>query len=408
MVKKFLVILIASMAIGMIPSSTVFADGTTTVSSPIFGASTFNTTVSNSSTASLQGSATLNGKLEIKAQQPNMQHSLKQRRKEHKEHGLVCRTGIAIWGASETSNGTVWIPKPGNHGETHACLVHGIWRQILGPPSQWNCGNQIVWMHEQLPKQAVKFTGKFVIVTHFTYTVTVSVNAEAKQEASATVECKLAGVNASSSAHATGVAVANASATATGSSESYAATKAKSSAEAKILVSEKATILASAQANASVQLQGQATTYCSSQPVPVPPKTCTELGTCPKPPTCAELGTCTPPPSHWTEVSCVGFEELKGGDSYLVSCAVSDDNGAQISLSAYSNDANSRVSGINCYSNGGSPTCPSGGTFEFTVEGINNSSEVLSSSITIVASANGIPKEFISNPFPVDPYEGGF
>lgn len=243
------------------------------------GVSTFNLAVTNSSSSSLQGSATLNGKLEIKAQQPSLQHKLKT----HKEHGLVCRTGIAIWGASETSNGTVWIPKPGNHGKTHACLVHGIWRQILGPPSQWNCGNQIVWMHEKLPKEAVKFTGKFVIVTHFVYTVTVNVTAEAKQEGTATATCTLPGVTASSTVHAIGVATGNATGTEQGSSQAEATAKAKSEAEGIVgSHSSETALFASAQANASVKLEGQATAYCSEVKPPPPTPNCEELKNCQK------------------------------------------------------------------------------------------------------------------------------
>ncbi len=112
----------------------------------------------------------------------------------------------------------------------------------------------------------------------------------------------------------------------------------------------------------------------------------------------------TPPPppeeppvvKHWTEISCTGFEEISGGGSFLVDCAVSNDSGAPISLEAHSNDGNSRVSGINCYSNGGSQTCPSGGTFEFRVSGINNGSSILYSSITATASANGVKATFTS------------
>lgn len=115
-----------------------------------------------------------------------------------------------------------------------------------------------------------------------------------------------------------------------------------------------------------------------------------------------------PPVEHWTEISCTGFEEISGGGSFLVDCGVSDDNGALISLEAHSNNGNSRVSGINCFSNGGSQTCPSGGTFEFRVSGINNGSSILSSSITATASANGVKATFTSDPFPVDPSEGGF
>lgn len=113
-------------------------------------------------------------------------------------------------------------------------------------------------------------------------------------------------------------------------------------------------------------------------------------------------------PKHWVDISCTGFEEISGGGSFLVDCVVSDDNGAPISLQAHSNDGNSRVSGINCWSNSGSQTCPSGGIFEFRVSGINDGSSIVYSSITATASANGVSKAFTSDPFPVDPEDGGF
>jgi hypothetical protein len=116
----------------------------------------------------------------------------------------------------------------------------------------------------------------------------------------------------------------------------------------------------------------------------------------------------TPPPPHFTNISCTGFEEVSGGGSFLVDCDVGNDNGAMITLNAHSNDANSRVSGINCYSQGGTPSCKGAGTFEFRVTGINDTSEILYSSITVTASSNGVDKTFVSDSFPVDPRCGGF
>jgi hypothetical protein len=116
----------------------------------------------------------------------------------------------------------------------------------------------------------------------------------------------------------------------------------------------------------------------------------------------------TPPPSHYTNVSCVGFEEVSGGGSFLVDCDVSNDNGAVITLDAHSNDTNTRVSGTNCYSQGGTPSCHGSGTFEFRVSGINDGSSIVYSSVTVVASSNGVDKKLRSDPFPVDPSSGGF
>jgi len=118
----------------------------------------------------------------------------------------------------------------------------------------------------------------------------------------------------------------------------------------------------------------------------------------------------SPPVQHWVQVSCTGFEELFGGESMIIKCDVStDDQNAMISLDAHSNDANSRVSGINCYSQGGSPSCKGNGQFEFRVSGINDGTSTLSSSVTVTASASGVSsKPWTSDPFPIDPSGGGF
>lgn len=156
---------------------------------------------------------------------------------------------------------------------------------------------------------------------------------------------------------------------------------------------------------------------CGCEPPPPPPPSCGETHTCPPHEEVCPPGTVGKPPhcekpkeevKHWTEISCRGFEEISGRESMLIDCTVSDDNGARISLDAKANDGNSRVSGINCFSDGGAPTCPSGGTFEFRVSGINDGPSVVYSSITATATANGVPKTFKSDPFPVDPAEGGF
>jgi hypothetical protein len=110
-----------------------------------------------------------------------------------------------------------------------------------------------------------------------------------------------------------------------------------------------------------------------------------------------------PPPSHWVNVSCTTPEEIFAGAGVLVDCAVTSDGGA-ITLQASSDNSNSRISGINCYSNGGSQTCPSGGTFEFRLSGVNAGT----SSFTVTAGSNGASATFHSGSFPVDPADGGF
>jgi hypothetical protein len=113
---------------------------------------------------------------------------------------------------------------------------------------------------------------------------------------------------------------------------------------------------------------------------------------------------CDTPVNHWVSVSCTSPEEITVNGSVLVDCTVLADSG-QITLSAVSNDANSRVSGINCYSNGGSQTCPSGGTFEFRLTGQHEGM----TSVTVKASANGVVSDpVVLGPMPVDPDTGGF
>jgi hypothetical protein len=120
----------------------------------------------------------------------------------------------------------------------------------------------------------------------------------------------------------------------------------------------------------------------------------------------AQLSSCPAAPpvvvTHFTNVTCTGFEEIFGGESMIIKCDVSNDNGAPISLDAHSNDGNSRVSGINCYSQGGTPSCQGNGQFEFRVTGINTGTTTLSSSVTVTASSNGVNKTWTSDPFPVD------
>jgi hypothetical protein len=91
-----------------------------------------------------------------------------------------------------------------------------------------------------------------------------------------------------------------------------------------------------------------------------------------------------------------------------IQCDVSNDNGAPISLTAHSTNGNSRVSGINCFSQGGTPSCHGNGMFEFQVTGINDGSSIVYSSVTVTASSNGVDKTWTSDPFPVDPSGGGF
>lgn len=158
----------------------------------------------------------------------------------------------------------------------------------------------------------------------------------------------------------------------------------------------------------SASAYGKATAKASASVTCTPTQTITTSTTTTVPTTTVVTTTTTAPPNHFVQISCKGFEEVSGGGSFLVQCDVSDDNGASISLDAHSNDGNSRVSGINCITNGGSASCPGNGTFEFRVSGINDGSSVLYSSVTAVASANGKTATYNSGQFPVDPSGGGF
>jgi hypothetical protein len=116
------------------------------------------------------------------------------------------------------------------------------------------------------------------------------------------------------------------------------------------------------------------------------------------------MASCPEQPNHWVNVGCTSPEEITVGGSVLVDCVVTADSG-QITLSVVNDDTNSRVSGVNCYSNGGSQTCPSGGTFEFRLTGEHEGT----TSVTVKAMANGVTSEPVHiGPMPVDPADGGF
>ena len=298
------------------------ANGTVTVKNQVFSSSPFSVSGTDSeSVATIKGAATKEGKLEIKAELPELQKELKQhgaskhhapglphnpkRQGYHKEHGLWCKTAIAIWGASLNSKGEeVFIEKPGNHGKTHGCFVYNPHthkyelRQILGPSWQWNCGNRIVWAHEQLPKEAVVFKGEFVIVNQFTYEVSLTVKVEVVKEGTGVAECETEDhlARASATVHGFGSAFAFVAIKASGSSVQEAKAKAEGGAKAKVESekSEKTSLEASAEGKAKVSLEGVAKAECESKS-----PSCLELGICPTchethTCTCAEEGTCPP------------------------------------------------------------------------------------------------------------------
>lgn len=117
--------------------------------------------------------------------------------------------------------------------------------------------------------------------------------------------------------------------------------------------------------------------------------------------------TAPPPPTpvtHYTNLTCTGPEEMTGGGSLLVVCQVSNDNGAQIALSAdvTSNSGNLRVSGITCKSQG-TTACQGNGTYEVRLAGTNEGTSPVYSNLRIVATSNGVPSTPFQQAIKVDP-----
>jgi hypothetical protein len=432
--------------VAIVPAAANAAATTKTTTKPLTHVTTAKpkfSKVSLQDTQVVQINATAHGALEVEAQQPKLEAQVKAEVQSGTK--LDCRNGEAIYGASTTSSGkTVWTVKPGNHGMVHACLIDGIWRQILGK-HQWNCGNQIVWMHQPLPKHAVVYKGRYVIVTHFTFSANVTVKAIVAATLSAKVSCKTTDSSASSGFTVSGYGFVYLHFHVSGNTKAQALASVSGS-HVKLSSSQQSTLRGNAKASAKLKLSGRVSDYCTSTPVvPTPPAVCTNSTATnygqplpcvyPTPtPVPAPVAVCTnstatnygqplpcvfssPPPtptptptptpvSHYTQISCNGFEEISGGGSFIVSCDVADDNGAPISLNV-SNSSYYTVSGINCYSQNGASSCTGDGTFQFRVDGVNNTDNTQQASMTVTASANGIPATYEAD-FNVDPEAGGF
>lgn len=115
-----------------------------------------------------------------------------------------------------------------------------------------------------------------------------------------------------------------------------------------------------------------------------------------------------PPVQHSTQLGCTWQEEITGGDSSLAVCDVQDDNGAAISLITENEDSNSQVSGINCYSQGGSSSCNGNGTFQFRIKGFNDGSSTVKTTVKVWAIANGVKSDPQVITIDVDPSSTGF
>jgi hypothetical protein len=163
---------------------------------------------------------------------------------------------------------------------------------------------------------------------------------------------------------------------------------------------------ANARSNASTKTTCTSSTATVTQPV-----TTTVVNTTTTVPTTTVVTTTTPPtttttpPQHFTNLTCQGQEEVTGGGSSKLVCNVSNDNGAEISISAkvLSNPGNLLVSGIQCSSQGGSPTCKGAGTYEIRLGGVNDTTSPIYSELKVTATSNGVPSEPFDQVFKVDP-----
>jgi hypothetical protein len=111
-------------------------------------------------------------------------------------------------------------------------------------------------------------------------------------------------------------------------------------------------------------------------------------------------------PSHFTNLTCQGQEEVTGGGSSVLVCKVSNDNGAEIALNVQvtSNSGNLLVSGIQCTSQGGTPTCMGSGTYEVRLKGVNNNADrtPVFANLEATASSNGVRSDTFRQTFQVD------
>jgi len=115
-----------------------------------------------------------------------------------------------------------------------------------------------------------------------------------------------------------------------------------------------------------------------------------------------------PPITHFTQVSCTGFEEISGGSSLVVDCDVSNDNGAPITLDVGYDTSVLQVSGMRCISQNDAASCLGNGTYEFRVKGINDGTSVIHATMTMVATSNNVASKSFVASFDVDPSCGGF
>jgi hypothetical protein len=100
------------------------------------------------------------------------------------------------------------------------------------------------------------------------------------------------------------------------------------------------------------------------------------------------------------QLSCQGFDEISGGGTFELDCVATSDNGASVQVTAQQGNANISVSPAE-------QNCSSGTACSFMVTGHNDGSTVLTSSVLVVAQANGAQATWDGS-FKVNPGNNGF
>lgn len=254
-----------------------------------------------------------------------------------------------------------------------ACKIHGVWRKV-GPV---NCGNLLRF---KAPKSHI-VTGK-VILVRSTLRLKVLLQAAVSVYVQDTCGHAQASVEASARINLN------------------IFLKAHGNVTAKMFGKSVVNFVENVQASVACPNTTTGTTVNTTTTTTTTTQTTTTTTTT------VPTTTTTPPPSQ-LHFSCTGFEEISGGGSFLVDCKAVSDNGAEIFLDT-SSSANVNVSGINCLTNGGGQSCPSGGTFEFRATGVNDTNSIETGSITVTVSASGNKDASQTYTFPVDPSGGGF
>jgi hypothetical protein len=274
-----------------------------------------------------------------------------------------------FWNSGKTWNGipvSYWDPKPG-----YLCPNLNSptkWEKRGGGSTNADCKN--VASEKKAPFKII--TGKVILVRSFAnYHVTLHASAIAR------IDDKANGCYAQASASATANILLR------------VFVRAKGSVQSNIFASSFAELKTNATAKVNCSTPPPVTTTVS-----VPTTTTVQTTT-----------TTAQPPSHFTNLTCQGQEEVTGGGSSKLVCSVSNDNGAQISLSVsvLTNKDNLLVSGIQCSSQNGVSACQGNGTFEVRLGGVNETTTPIYSDLEVVARSNGVPSAPFDQKYKIDP-----